>query len=120
MTGACGFIGFNFAKSLPENIEIIGIDSLNDAYDPKLKYIRLIKKESGYIAGSNKPEFEEVTVKEYEWDKDTEPPKILTNDKGEFEIEFGTVVIPALRDKVLLDPYLIYEKDNYVPTFQAI
>ena len=41
MTGACGFIGFNFAKSLPENIEIIGIDSLNDAYDPKLKYIRL-------------------------------------------------------------------------------
>ena len=41
LTGACGFIGFNFAKSLPENIEIIGIDSLNDAYDPKLKYIRL-------------------------------------------------------------------------------
>ena len=41
LTGACGFIGFNFAKSLPENIEIIGIDSLNDSYDPKLKYIRL-------------------------------------------------------------------------------
>tara|TARA_B100001121_G_scaffold123611_1_gene108375 strand:+ start:53 stop:1045 length:993 start_codon:yes stop_codon:yes gene_type:complete len=41
ITGACGFIGFNFAKSLSKEVEIIGIDSLNDAYDPKLKYLRL-------------------------------------------------------------------------------
>ena len=41
VTGACGFIGFNFAKSLSKEVEIIGIDSLNDAYDPKLKYLRL-------------------------------------------------------------------------------
>lgn len=107
--------------SLAGQAEINENDKIRNAnFLEKLKYIRLIKKESGYIAGSNKPEFEEVTVKEYEWDKDTEPPKIQTNDKGEFEIEFGTVVIPALKDKVLLDPYLIYEKDNYVPTFQAI
>ena len=41
VTGACGFIGFNFAKSLSKQVEIIGIDSLNDAYDPKLKELRL-------------------------------------------------------------------------------
>lgn len=41
VTGSCGFIGFNFIKSLNENHEIIGIDSINNAYDPKLKELRL-------------------------------------------------------------------------------
>jgi len=41
VTGSCGFIGFNYIKSLDENHEIIGIDSLNNAYDPKLKELRL-------------------------------------------------------------------------------
>ena len=41
VTGSCGFIGFNFIKSLDENYEIIGIDSINHAYDPKLKELRL-------------------------------------------------------------------------------
>lgn len=41
VTGSCGFIGFNFIKSLEENYKIIGIDSINDAYDPKLKELRL-------------------------------------------------------------------------------
>ena len=50
ITGACGFIGFNFAKSLSKEVEIIGIDSLNDAYDPKLKYLRLneLKKNKNF------------------------------------------------------------------------
>ncbi len=41
VTGSCGFIGFNFIKSLDENYEIIGIDSLNNAYDSRLKNLRL-------------------------------------------------------------------------------
>ncbi len=41
VTGSCGFIGFNYINSLDENHEIIGIDSLNNAYDPKLKELRL-------------------------------------------------------------------------------
>ena len=50
ITGACGFIGFNFAKSLSKQVEIIGIDSLNDAYDPKLKELRLneLKKNENF------------------------------------------------------------------------
>jgi nucleoside-diphosphate-sugar epimerase len=50
VTGSCGFIGFNFIKSLNESHEIIGIDSINNAYDPKLKELRLeeLKKMSNF------------------------------------------------------------------------
>ena len=41
VTGSCGFIGYNLINSLPKNIEIIGIDSLNSAYDNRLKIMRL-------------------------------------------------------------------------------
>ena len=41
VTGSCGFIGFNFINSLDETYEIIGIDSLNNAYDSRLKDLRL-------------------------------------------------------------------------------
>ncbi len=44
VTGAAGFIGFNFAKFLLEkNIKIIGIDNLNDYYSVKLKIDRVKK-----------------------------------------------------------------------------
>ncbi len=44
LTGAAGFIGAATAKGLLNNFEgvkIIGIDNLNDYYDPKLKHHRL-------------------------------------------------------------------------------
>ena len=41
VTGSCGFIGYNFIKSNSSNFKIIGIDSLNNAYDNKLKELRL-------------------------------------------------------------------------------
>ncbi len=42
VTGAAGFIGFHTAKCfLEEGHEIIGIDSINDYYDPELKFARL-------------------------------------------------------------------------------
>jgi UDP-glucuronate 4-epimerase len=42
VTGAAGFIGFHLAKRLAEEgHEVIGIDSINDYYDPKLKFARL-------------------------------------------------------------------------------
>ena len=47
ITGVAGFIGYHLAKKLiKKNYKIIGIDNLNDYYDPKLKKERLhqIKK----------------------------------------------------------------------------
>jgi UDP-glucuronate 4-epimerase len=42
VTGAAGFIGFHLCRRLAERgDEIIGIDSINDYYDPALKYARL-------------------------------------------------------------------------------
>ncbi len=42
ITGVAGFIGFHTARKLLEtNQHIIGIDSINDYYDPKLKESRL-------------------------------------------------------------------------------
>lgn len=42
ITGAAGFIGFHTARQLLETgHEVIGLDNINDYYDPKIKYARL-------------------------------------------------------------------------------
>ncbi|MDQ3143886.1 MAG: NAD-dependent epimerase/dehydratase family protein [Pseudomonadota bacterium] len=42
VTGAAGFIGFSVAKALlARGEEVVGIDSLNDYYDPALKHARV-------------------------------------------------------------------------------
>jgi len=42
VTGAAGFIGFHLCKSLlDDDYEVLGIDNINDYYDPNLKLARL-------------------------------------------------------------------------------
>jgi hypothetical protein len=42
VTGAAGFIGFHIARQLlAEGRDVIGLDNLNDYYDPALKQARL-------------------------------------------------------------------------------
>jgi UDP-glucuronate 4-epimerase len=42
VTGAAGFIGYHLCKSLlDDDYEVLGIDNINDYYDPKIKYARL-------------------------------------------------------------------------------
>ncbi|MBK6947534.1 MAG: NAD-dependent epimerase/dehydratase family protein [Haliscomenobacter sp.] len=42
ITGAAGFIGFHLAKRLiDDGHEVLGLDSINDYYDVRLKYGRL-------------------------------------------------------------------------------
>lgn len=42
VTGAAGFVGFHLSNALLENdIEIVGLDNMNDYYDPQLKKDRL-------------------------------------------------------------------------------
>lgn len=62
ITGTAGFIGFHLVQKLIDlNYEIIGLDNINDYYEPSLKYDRLkvtgIEKkdiEYGNISQSNK------------------------------------------------------------------
>ena len=47
VTGAAGFIGFHSAKMLLERgDEVVGLDNLNDYYDPRLKQARLSQLEA--------------------------------------------------------------------------
>ena len=42
VTGSAGFIGFHFSKHLLEDgFEVLGIDNMNDYYNPQLKESRL-------------------------------------------------------------------------------
>lgn len=42
VTGIAGFIGFHLAEELVEKgYEVVGVDNINDYYDPQLKYDRL-------------------------------------------------------------------------------
>ena len=52
VTGAAGFIGYNLCKSIAvsEDTTVLGVDSLNNAYDNNLKKIRLddLKKQQNF------------------------------------------------------------------------
>ena len=44
VTGAAGFIGYHLCEALiKKNIEVVGLDNINDYYDVNLKYARLAK-----------------------------------------------------------------------------
>ncbi len=59
VTGTAGFIGFHLAKRLLERgDEVVGIDNINDYYDPKVKYGRL--RQTG-IEGDEAIEYAKVT-----------------------------------------------------------
>ena len=46
VTGSAGFIGFHFSRNLLEDgFEVLGIDNMNDYYDPFLKEARLAELE---------------------------------------------------------------------------
>lgn len=62
ITGCCGFIGFSLSKKLlgDKNIQIIGIDIINDYYDVNLKKQRLkILKENKNF------QFKKIDIKKY-------------------------------------------------------
>ena len=63
ITGAAGFIGFHTVRKLLEKgHKILGIDSVNDYYDPALKYSRLrqlgIEKIDSVTISSRYPDFD--------------------------------------------------------------
>jgi len=62
VTGVAGFIGFHVAERLlGEGVPVLGIDNVNDYYDPALKRARLSR-----IAGRNGFSFEEADLADEE------------------------------------------------------
>lgn len=83
VTGAAGFIGFHTVKRLAsDNFEIIGIDNINEYYDPRLKYDRLrelgifsvtTKDKNGFfIKSETLPNFKFIKMDLIEMDRLTE------------------------------------------------
>ena len=57
VTGAAGFIGFYVSKVLSEKgHRVVGLDNINDYYDPSLKFSRLselgIEREAASVFGA--------------------------------------------------------------------
>ena len=62
VTGAAGFIGYHLSSALLDNgYEVLGIDNLNDYYDPNLKFARLEK-----LKAYNNFNFEKVDIADRE------------------------------------------------------
>jgi len=103
ITGAAGFIGFNLAKHLlDEGNEVIGVDSINTAYDIKFKEFRLSK-----LNDLNNFNFHNI---------DLSDPIILneTLKNYKFDVIFHLAARAGVRQS-FLDP-LSYIKDNTIAT----
>ena len=58
ISGTAGFIGFNLAKKLMlMGFEIVGVDSLNDAYDVRLTNLRISE-----LSSNKNYEFHELNL----------------------------------------------------------
>ena len=64
VTGAAGFIGYHLTEDLIKNSKVVGIDSLNNYYDIKLKKKRL----KNLLSNRNKKNFKflklDLSIKE--------------------------------------------------------
>jgi len=62
ITGCAGFIGFHLSKKLlQQENKVIGVDNLNDYYDPKLKKVRL-----NILRRYNNFSFSQVNITDYQ------------------------------------------------------
>ena len=71
------------------------------------------------ITGKPKQIKKEEEYKEYVYDKNGDK-EIKTDENGEYEIRFGTVSIEALPELSILEPTVLYEKDQYASDKQSL
>ena len=71
---------------------------------------------------NDKGEKEKIVVKKqvFRYDLSAKERFLKTNAEGEFTLRFGVPTIPALGNKVLVKPTLLYEMDNYAPDIQPM
>ena len=71
------------------------------------------------ITGKPKQIKKEEEYKEYVYDKNGDK-EIKTDENGEYEIRFGTVSIEALPELSILEPTVLYKKDQYASDKQSL
>ena len=104
ISGSAGFIGFHLAKKLINmGYEVIGIDSLNDAYDVRLKNLRITE-----LSNNKNYEFHELNL--------SDPASIQKLHKLNLQSQsFYHMAARAGVRQSFMDPYS-YVLDNTVAT----
>ena len=116
ITGAAGFIGSNLAKKIlkeSENIQIIGLDNMNDYYDVKLKEYRLKELEQyknfKFIKGNlADKELINKIFKEYK-------PEIVVNLAAQAGVRYSITNPDAYIESNLIGFYNILEACRHNP-----
>ena len=63
VTGVAGFIGFHLSKRmLAAGIEVVGVDNMNDYYDPSLKRLRIRELQKSSIKNPQNFKFVEINL----------------------------------------------------------
>ena len=101
LTGVAGFIGSNLAKQLlktVKNIHIVGIDSMNDYYDVRLKEARLKEIEETLQAPLRRGDVQSTVV--------SPPLKGDIEGLSSFTFIRGNIADRTLIDRIFADPEL--------------
>lgn len=116
ITGVAGFIGSNLAKRLlkeVEDIQVVGIDNMNDYYDVKIKEARLeeLKKHNNF-------KFIKGTIADKETINnifETNKPQIVVNLAAQAGVRYSIINPDAYVESNLIGFYNILEACRYNP-----
>ena len=114
VTGAAGFIGFHLCKKLIEDgVQVVGIDNVNNYYDPELKEKRLeiLNEKSIKINNTEKIILDKMVNSPGKIFKREEIGNLIKIDK-ERSVD---VIITRLRKKIEENP----KSPNYLQTIRG-
>ncbi len=110
VTGAAGFIGSNLVKRIlaeEENVQVVGIDNMNDYYDVRLKEFRLAEllEDKGFVFVKGSIADKELLAAVYEQYK----PQIVVNLAAQAGVRYSITNPDAYIEANLIGFYNILE-----------
>jgi UDP-glucuronate 4-epimerase len=111
VTGAAGFIGSNVCRLLLDaGHEVVGLDNINSAYDPRLKQWRLRQ-----LTAAENFRFEQLDITDFAATERLFEPETRTGDGDERAAPFAAVLNLAARAGVrpsVADPWVYFQTNS--------